>query len=170
MANDKLISETGEDAIEDLVSTNKKPVIRKVKAKRTTSVVKETNSKSNPKSAVKPIQEGEPTTEQVSSEMLADSTIEKVLKTGKKTGRIVSQAGGVILGSSVQATKIIAGMYLKAGKKVVKSGKNLFVDTTKIIVNNQKNVADVSKTAIKETIEILKEANLVENPLKKKRK
>ncbi len=179
MANEKPILETNEDVIKDNASADKKPVSkRKTAVKRTTNVKKETTAKATPKLIANPTKEVNPAKEKRATAKLvagstievADSTIEKVLNTGKKTSKIVTQAGGVILSKSVQTTKVIAGMYLKAGKGAVKAGKNLLTDTTKIMMDNQKKVADVSKTAIKETIETLKEANFVENPLRKKKK
>lgn len=96
----------------------------------------------------------------------AKSTFAKVLEAGKATQKIVTKAGGKIIGSSIQTTKTIAGMYTKAGKKALEIGKELFDDTTKAVASNQKTVNDTTKKAFKETVETIKESKLIENPLK----
>jgi|GEM_PF-2017970 hypothetical protein len=96
------------------------------------------------------------------------STIQKVLNTGKKTGKIVTEAGSIILGSSILTTKAIAGLTTKAGKKAFEIGKGLFSDTTKAVKKNQETVISASKTALKETVETIKDSKIIENPLKKK--
>jgi hypothetical protein len=105
------------------------------------------------------------------------STFTKVIEASKATNKIVQMAGMQILGSSIETTKAIADIYKKAGKKAVylgkeliddttKLGKELMNDTTKIVAKNQKTVKETSMKAFKETVDTIKDTNLIENPLK----
>lgn len=98
------------------------------------------------------------------------SSFQKGIEAGKATRKIVVKAGTKILGSSVQTTQALASIYKKAGKKVIELGKELIEDTTKVVGENQKVVRKTSVKAFNETVETLKESNLLENPLKKIRK
>lgn len=138
-----------------------KPAVKKVAAKKTTTA----------KTAVpKAVEAPKPNTvKEVAEPKVETSTIQKVIKTGKKTGQIAVEAGSIILGSSILATKAIAGLTTKAGKKAFEIGKDLISDTTKEVKKNQKTVVNASKTAIKETVDTFKDSNIIENPLKKKK-
>ncbi len=94
------------------------------------------------------------------------STIAKMIDAGNITRKIVTKAGSKIIGSSIQTTKTVAGMYAKAGKKAFEIGKELIGETTKVVVKNQKTVRDTSVEAFKETVETIKDSKLIENPLK----
>jgi hypothetical protein len=94
------------------------------------------------------------------------STLSKMIDAGNTTRKIVTKAGGKIIGSSIQTTKTVAGMYAKAGKKAFEIGKELIGETTKIVVKNQKSVRATSVEAFKETVETIKDAKIIENPLK----
>ncbi len=94
------------------------------------------------------------------------STMEKVIDAGKTTSKIVTRAGTKIIGSSIETTKTIAGIYKKAGKKAFELGKELLTDTSKVVAKNRKNVRDTSVQAFKETVETIKDSNIIENPLK----
>jgi hypothetical protein len=94
------------------------------------------------------------------------STIAKVLEATKATRKIVTKAGTKIIGTSIQTTKTVAGMYAKAGKKAFEIGKELIGDTTKAVAKNQKTVRDTSVEAFKETVETIKDSKIIENPLK----
>lgn len=96
----------------------------------------------------------------------AKSTFEKVMEAGKATSKIVTKAGTKIIGSSIQTTKTVAGMYAKAGKKALEMGKELMGDTAKVVSSNQKTVNETAKKAFSETVETIKESHLIENPLK----
>jgi hypothetical protein len=96
----------------------------------------------------------------------AKSTLAKVMEVGKTTSKIVTKAGSKIIGSSIQTTKTVAGMYAKAGKKALEMGKELMGDTAKIVTTNQKTVNDTAKKAFSETVDTIKESHLIENPLK----
>lgn len=94
------------------------------------------------------------------------STLAKMIDAGKSTRKIVTKAGSKIIGSSIQTTKTVAGMYAKAGKKAFEIGKELIGETTKVVAKNQKTVRDTSVEAFKETVETIKDSKLIENPLK----
>jgi hypothetical protein len=94
------------------------------------------------------------------------STFAKVMEAGNATRKIVTKAGGKIIGSSIQTTKAVAGMYAKAGKKAIEIGKELLGETTKAMKTNQKTVNETTKKAFKETVETIKDSKLIENPLK----
>jgi hypothetical protein len=94
------------------------------------------------------------------------STMAKVIEAGNSTRKIVTKAGGKIIGNSIETTKTIAGLYSKAGKKALEIGKDLISDTTKAVAKNQKNLRQTSVEAFKETVETIKETNLIDNPLK----
>lgn len=138
-----------------------KPAAKKVAAKKTT-----TAKTSVPKAVEAPKPN---TVKEIAKPKVETSTIQKVIKTGKKTGQIAVEAGSIILGSSILATKAIAGLTTKAGKKALEIGKDLLSDTTKEMKKNQETVVNASKTAIKETVETIKDSNIIENPLKKKK-
>jgi hypothetical protein len=138
-----------------------KPAAKKVIAKKTT-VTKKTE-------LPKAVEASKPNVvKEVLQPQDRTSTIQKVLNTGKKTGKIVTEAGSIILGSSILTTKAIAGLTTKAGKKAFEIGKGFFSDTTEVVKKNQKTVVDASKTALKETVETIKDSKIIENPLKKK--
>lgn len=96
--------------------------------------------------------------------------LQKGIEAGKTTRKIIKKAGAKILGSSIQTTQALAGIYKEAGKKVIELGKEVFEDTVKAVGQNQKAVRNASTKAFKETVETIKETNLIENPLKKIRK
>jgi hypothetical protein len=96
----------------------------------------------------------------------AKSTLSKVIEAGKATSKIVTKAGTKIVGSSIQTTKTVAGMYAKAGKKAFEIGMELIGDTTKAVTTNQKTVNETAKKAFKETVDTIKDSKLIENPLK----
>ncbi len=94
------------------------------------------------------------------------STLSKMIDAGKATSKIVTKAGSKIIGSSIQTTKTVAGMYAKAGKKALAMGKELMDDTAKVMTSNQKTVTETAKKAFSETVDTIKESHLIENPLK----
>jgi hypothetical protein len=94
------------------------------------------------------------------------STFAQVVATGLSTSKIVKKAGSKILDSSLETTKAIAGIYSKAGISAFQIGKELISETTKAMVSNQKTVRETSVKAFKETVETIKDSNLIENPLK----
>ncbi len=94
------------------------------------------------------------------------STLAKMIDAGNTTRKIVTKAGGKIIGSSIQTTKTVAGMYAKAGKKAFEIGKELIGETSKVVAKNQKTVRDTSVEAFKETVETIKDSKLIDNPLK----
>jgi hypothetical protein len=96
----------------------------------------------------------------------AKSTLSKMMEAGKATSKIVAKAGSIIIGSSIQTTKTVAGMYAKAGKKALEMGKELMGDTAKVVTINQKSVNETAKKAFKETVDTIKDSKLIENPLK----
>jgi hypothetical protein len=96
----------------------------------------------------------------------AKSTLAKMMEAGNTTRKIVTKAGSKIIGSSIQTTKTVAGMYAKAGKKALEIGKELMGDTAKVVTNNQKTVNETAKKAFKETVDTIKDSHLIENPLK----
>lgn len=96
----------------------------------------------------------------------AKSTLSKMMEAGKATSKIVTKAGSKIIGSSIQTTKTVAGMYAKAGKKALEIGKELMGDTAKVMTSNQKTVTETAKKAFSETVDTIKESHLIENPLK----
>jgi hypothetical protein len=98
------------------------------------------------------------------------TTIQKVIAAGKATSKIVANAGGKILATSIQSTKNVADIYAKAGKKALELGKDVVGDTAKIVSESQDALRKTSAKALKETIETLKESDLMENPLKKEKK
>jgi hypothetical protein len=162
-------------------TTAKKPAVKKTTAKKaaskTTTTVKAATAKPAAKKVIvkkttelpKAVVAPKPTVvKEVIRPQDQTSTIQKVLNTGKKTGKIVTEAGSIILGSSILTTKAIAGLTTKAGKKALEIGKNLFSETTKEVKKNQKTVVNTSKKAIKETVETIKDSKIIENPLKKK--
>ena len=159
----------------------KKPAVKKTVAKKaatkTTTTVEKATAKPAAKKVIvkkttelpKAVETPEPTVvKEVVRPQGQTSTIQKVLNTGKKTGKIVTEAGSIILGSSILTSKAIAELTTKAGKKAIELGKGLFSDTTKVVKKNQKTVVDASKTALKETVETIKDSKIIENPLKKK--
>lgn len=185
MEENKATVEIEKETVNTANTTAKKPVTKKPAAKRTPTAKKAATAKPAAKKVVVKKAETKQVTPKataapnpkvvetvaaatVESKKAAVSTMQKVLNTGKKTSKIVTQAGGIILGSSLQTTKAIAGMYSKAGKKALEIGKDLVADTTKMVKENQKTVVDASKTAIKETVETIKDSHIIENPLKKK--
>jgi hypothetical protein len=114
----------------------------------------------------------EETTEQAKEqvkEKKADvkSKIAKAIQTTKATNKIMTSAGEKIISSSIKTTKAIAGLYKKAGMKAFTEGKELLQETIKMATENQKNVIATSTKAIKETVDTIRESNLVENPIKK---
>lgn len=96
----------------------------------------------------------------------AKSTLTKMMEAGNATRKIVTKAGSKIIGSSIQTTKTVAGMYAKAGKKALEMGKELMGDTAKVVTTNQKAVNETAKKAFKETVDTIKDSKLIENPLK----
>jgi hypothetical protein len=155
----------------------KKPAVKKTVAKKATTTVEKATAKPAAKKVIvkkttelpKAVVTPEPTVvKEVVRPQGQTSTIQKVLNTGKKTGKIVTEAGSIILGSSILTSKAIAELTTKAGKKAIELGKGLFSDTTKVVKKNQKTVVDASKTALKETVETIKDSKIIENPLKKK--
>ena len=94
------------------------------------------------------------------------STLSKMMEAGNATRKIVVKAGTKIIGSSIQTTKTVAGMYAKAGKKALEMGKELMGDTAKVVTTNQKSVNETAKKAFKETVDTIKDSKLIENPLK----
>jgi len=74
------------------------------------------------------------------------------------------------LDSSIQSTKAIAGIYKKAGKKVLELGQNAIGETVMVAMKNQQKVIKTGKKALKETVEKIKDADLLTNPLKKGKK
>lgn len=96
----------------------------------------------------------------------AKSTLTKMMEAGNATRKIVTKAGSKIIGSSIQTTKTVAGMYAKAGKKALEMGKELMGDTAKVVTTNQKTVNETAKKAFSETLETIKDSKLIENPLK----
>lgn len=141
----------------------------KAAVKKTVAAKKATTATA--KTAVpKAVETPKPTTFKETAKPKAEtSTIQKVIKTGKRTGQIAVEAGSIILGSSILTTKAIAGLTTKAGKKAFEIGKDLITDTTKEVKKSQQTVVKASKTAIKETVETIKDSNIIENPLKKKK-
>lgn len=61
-------------------------------------------------------------------------------------------------------------MYQKAGMKAFTEGKELLQETMKMAVDNQKELWNTSTEALKETVETIRESNLVELPIKKSSK
>lgn len=72
------------------------------------------------------------------------------------------KAGEVLLDNSLKTTKSIAGVYSKAGKKVLNIGKELFQETNKLMTENQKVMKSTSVKAIKETKKTIKESHLID--------
>lgn len=96
------------------------------------------------------------------------STFSKVIATGKKTTKILSAAGEVLLNNSIKSTKAIAGIYSKAGKKALAIGKDVMNETSKVMFENQKVMKSASIKAFKQTVETIQDSNIVEFPFKKK--
>lgn len=150
---------------------NSKHIMATTPNKTTTPTSKPTSkatAKASPKPAT-PKAEAKPITEaktEAPKAVKEKSTIEKVIAAGKATSKIVSQAGTQVIGGSIQTTKTIAGMYVKAGKKAIELGKELLEDTSKLVADNQKNVRKTSVKAFKQTVETIKDSNIIENPLK----
>lgn len=131
-------------------ATKKKPVA-KVTDIDSVEVKSEIKSETNQKTSPKPKKR---------------STFAQVVATGLSTSKIVKKAGSKILDSSLETTKAIAGIYSKAGISAFQIGKELISETTKAVVSNQKAVRETSVKAFKETVETIKDSNLIENPLK----
>jgi hypothetical protein len=151
-----------ENQAKNKVKATKKTTVKAVKTevkKETATVKKIATPKvaATPKVEAKPIVKEMPKVEapKVKPEK---STMEKVIEAGKTTSKIVTKAGTKIIGSSIETTKTIAGIF--------DLGKELLSDTNKVVAKNRKNVRDTSVQAFKETVEAIKETNLIENPLK----
>ncbi len=146
----------------------------KTESTPTEKVVKTVKKTTKPKAIPQPEPVTEPTIQTPVSEPKVEipkvekqkSTIAKMIDAGHATRKIVTKAGGKIIGSSIDTTKTVAGMYAKAGKKALEIGKELIGETAKVVAKNQKTVRDTSVKAFKETVETIKDSKLIENPLK----
>lgn len=81
---------------------------------------------------------------------MRENNLQKVFQATKKANSILSKAGGIILKSSLQTTKQIAGLYKDAGLKAFSISKELVKKTVELTVNNQKEILKTSGEALKE--------------------
>jgi hypothetical protein len=155
---------TGSTTVEKVVKTVKKAA--KPKAAPTPKAVE--TPETIVEAATEPTTEAQAETPKANAPQAKKqkSALAKMIDAGNTTRKIVTKAGGKIIGSSIQTTKTVAGMYAKAGKKAFDIGKELIGETTKVVAKNQKTVRDTSVEAFKETVETIKDSKLIENPLK----
>lgn len=145
-----------------------KPAVAAAKA-ATKPVAAAVKTVTKPKTIVQKVED---TIEKVAEQAMAatpkavKTKIETAVETGKATSKIVKKAGINIIGSSLSTTKKIVDMYKKAGKKAVAIGKEVIEETMKIAAENQKSVKATSMKAFKESVDTIKDSNLMENPLK----
>jgi hypothetical protein len=152
-----------------------KPVAKKsTAAKKTVTVKKTVATKAKPaveevKPKVEPAVKAS-TQKESESKSFAISGLKKVINICLEAGGIVKAAGGIILDSSIQSTKAIASIYKKAGKIALETGQNAIGETVMVAMKNQQKVIKTGKRALKDTLETLKDADLISNPLKKSKK
>ncbi|MEZ4905516.1 MAG: hypothetical protein R2822_29020 [Spirosomataceae bacterium] len=111
----------------------------------------------------------QPVVEEVSEVREEKTPLQKGIEAGKATRKIITDAGTQIIDSSIQTTQALADIYKTAGKKAFELGKEVVEETVKVVTANQKKLRNTSTKAFKKTVETIKESNLIENPLKKKK-
>jgi hypothetical protein len=102
-------------------------------------------------------------------DMVEDSTVSKIIETGKKTTKILTTAGEKLFNSSLKSTKAIANIYTKAGKKALSLGKDLYAETSKVMTDNQKVMKDTSVKAFKDAVETIQESHIIDLPFKNRK-
>ncbi len=85
------------------------------------------------------------------------NNLKKAYKTTKTANAILTEAGGVMLKSSLHTAKEIAKLYKDAGSKVFSSGKVMVKKTVQLTLANQKELLKTSSHALKEVAQTLRE-------------
>lgn len=83
---------------------------------------------------------------------MSDNLISKAFKTNK----VLLKAGVHIVKTSFKTTRSLAGLYKNASTKAFGIGKDLFQETVKLAVENQKDVNATSVNAFKEATQIIR--------------
>lgn len=85
------------------------------------------------------------------------NTIQKAYNTTKKANAILSEAGGIMIKTSIQTAKEIVKLYQDAGVKAFSVGKGMVKKTVQLTVDNHKELIKTSTDALKEVAQSLKE-------------
>ncbi|MEM6631309.1 MAG: hypothetical protein AAF694_16630 [Bacteroidota bacterium] len=85
------------------------------------------------------------------------NNIQKAYNATKTGNAILSEAGGVMLKSSIQTAKEIAKLYQDAGIKAFSFGKGVVKKTVELTLENQKEILKTSSKALKEVAQSLRE-------------
>ena len=85
------------------------------------------------------------------------NNIQKAYNTTKKTNAILSEAGGMMIKTSIQTAKEIVKLYREAGVKAFSFGKGMVQKTVQLTLDNHKELVKTSTDALKEVAQSLQE-------------
>ena len=85
------------------------------------------------------------------------NNIQKAYNTTKKANAILSEAGGIMIKTSIQTAKEIVKLYQDAGVKAFSFGKGMVQKTVRLTLDNHKELVRTSTDALKEVAQSLQE-------------
>ena len=85
------------------------------------------------------------------------NNIQKAYNTTKKANAILSEAGGIMIKTSIQTAKEIVKLYQDAGVKAFSFGKGMVQKTVRLTLDNHKELVRTSTDALKEVALSLQE-------------
>ena len=86
---------------------------------------------------------------------MGQSNIRKLIRVAREANAILGSAGGIIVKSSFDTAKQLAGVYKDAGSKAFNLSKEVVKKTVELTVENQKELLKTSGKALKEVAQTI---------------